>query len=172
MRTTNKTGSKAKTVSPKRLISPASKRALEVEEPEFRPYDRADRDACQRLAGLSTDHAHALDDNADAIEVAVLDGDVIGFAHIQVWAWNHVAWVGDILIKEQLRNRGIGSELLQRIEERARKLACKVIMDAPPMTHPAVNYYVKRGYRICGFNDRYYADNDVSTAIFVCKELI
>ena len=171
MRVTKKIGPSTKPIAPTRPTARASRHVGAVEEPKLRPYTQADRDSCQRIAGLSTDYAHALDDGADAIEVAVLNGDVIGFAHIQVWAWNHVAWVGDILIEEQLRNRGIGSQLLQRIEERARELGCKVIMDSPPMTHPAVNYYIKRGYRICGFNDRYYADTDVTTAIFVCKEL-
>jgi ribosomal protein S18 acetylase RimI-like enzyme len=142
-----------------------------ADEPNLRPFTDGDRKACQNIAGLSTDYAHALDDNADAIEVVEVDGRVVGFAYIQVWRWNRVAWVGDVLIDEAHRDRGLGSALLLRMEQRARELGCDVVMDAPPSTHPVVSYYLKRGYRICGYNDRYYADSDNTTAIFLCKEL-
>lgn len=171
MRQTKQIVSAPKRKSPDQPLNRPSRRSARANDPEFRPYTSADCEACQTIAGLSTDYAHALDDNADAIEVVVVDGRVIGFAFIQVWRWNRVAWVGDVLIDESYRNQGFGSSLLRRIEDRARELGCQVIMDAPPTTHPVVSYYLKRGYRICGFNDRYYADTDVTTALFVCKEL-
>jgi streptothricin acetyltransferase len=157
---------------------PPKKRAVQpVREPaspdEFflRPWTAADRDACQRIAGSSTDYAHAIDANADAIEVAVRDNQVIGFAYIQVWNWNRVAWLGDIVIERDYRGRGVGRALLRRMEDRARALGCRVIMDHPPASHPAINYYLQNGYRICGYNDRYYSDSKETSAIFVCKEL-
>lgn len=171
MRQTKQTASAPKQRSLDQKLEDTPRPLRHAGGPEFRPYTSGDREACQSIAGLSTDYAHALDDSADAIEVVVLDGRVIGFAYIQVWRWNRVAWVGDVLIEDEHRNKGYGSALLLRMEDRARELGCQVIMDAPPSTHPVVSYYVKRGYRICGFNDRYYADTDVTTAIFVCKDL-
>ncbi|MFO1061346.1 MAG: GNAT family N-acetyltransferase [Dongiaceae bacterium] len=151
--------------------TPAAPKPTLLERLELRPYTTADRAACQRIAGSSTDYGHAVDANADAIEVAVLDGAVVGFAYIQVWSWNRVGWLGDIVIQHEKRNQGIGGRLLRRIEERARDLGCRVVMDHPPVNHPAIGYYLKRGYRICGYNDRFFADSKETTAIFVCKEL-
>lgn len=145
--------------------------ATVLERVSLRAWTAADRAACQRIADSSTDYAHAIDANADAIEVAVLDGQVIGFAYIQVWTWNRVAWLGEIVIERDHRGRGIGRSLLRRMEERARDLGCRVIMDHPPASHPAIGYYLKNGYRVCGYNDRYYANSNETTALFVCKEL-
>jgi|SRR5579871_825937 len=138
---------------------------------ELRPWTAADRDACQQIAGSSTDYAHAIDANADAIEVAVLDDRVVGYAYIQLWNWNHVAWIGEIVIASDYRGRGIGRALLRRMEDRARDLGSRVIMDHPPANHSALNYYLKNGYRICGYNDRFYSDSKETTAVFVCKQL-
>ena len=157
---------------------PPRKRAMQpVRQPAsldqlfLRPWTAADRDACQQIAGSSTDYAHAIDANADAIEVAVLDNLVVGFAYIQVWNWNRVAWLGEIVIDREYRGRGVGRALLRRMEDRARDLGCRVVMDHPPASHPAINYYLKNGYRVCGYNDRFYSDSKETVAIFVCKEL-
>lgn len=154
----------------KRAIQPVRQTAS-LDQLSVRPWTSADRDACQRIAGSSTDYAHAIDANADAIEVAVFDSLVIGFAYIQVWNWNRVAWLGEIVIDRDHRGRGVGRALLRRMEDRARDLGCRVIMDHPPASHSAISYYLKNGYRICGYNDRFYSDSNETTAIFVCKEL-
>ena len=53
---------------------------------------------------------------------------------------------------------------------RARQRGCRVVMDHPPVNHPAIPFYLARGYRICGYNDAFY-DGDNRTAIFIAKEL-
>jgi GNAT superfamily N-acetyltransferase len=154
----------------KRAIQPVPQ-PTSLDQLFLRPWSAADRGACQQIAGSSTDYAHAIDANADAIEVAVLDNLVVGFAYIQVWNWNRVAWLGEMVIDRDYRGRGVGRALLRRMEDRARELGCRVIMDHPPASHPAINYYLKNGYRVCGYNDRFYSDSKETTAIFVCKEL-
>jgi GNAT superfamily N-acetyltransferase len=136
-----------------------------------RPYQKSDLSACQKIAGSSTDYAHAIDINADAIEVAEVEGQVVGFAYIQVWPWNRVAWLGEVIVDPKFRGHGIGTLLLQRMEIRARDLHCRVIMDHPPADHQVVTYYLRHGYRICGYNDSFFSDRTTPTALFVCKEL-
>ena len=141
------------------------------EELELRSYTTADRADCQRIAGSSTDYTHAIDANADAIEVAVIDSEIVGFAFLQVWTWNRVAWLGDIVINPDHRNRGIGRALLRRMEQRAKDLGVSRDHGSSAGNHRAVSYYLKNGYRICGYNDRFFVDTKESTAVFVCKEL-
>ncbi len=138
----------------------------------IRPYDEGDAEDCRRIAGSSMDYAHVLDSNADAVEVAVREGRVVGFAYIQVWPWNGLAWLGDVLVEPASRGLGIGTGLVARMEARARTLGCRVLMDHPPAHHPAVQFYLSRGFRICGYNDRFYPDANGSTALFLCKDLV
>ena len=109
----------------------------------------------------------------DVGEGAVLIHLAILLRKVPGWTiYKHFAEAGcDIVIQHEKRNQGIGGRLLRRIEERARDLGCRVVMDHPPVNHPAIGYYLKRGYRICGYNDRFFADSKETTAIFVCKEL-
>lgn len=138
----------------------------------LRPYEDRDAEDSRRIAGSAMDYAHVLDANADAVEVAVLDGRVVGFAYIQVWPWNRVAWLGDVLVEPRSRGMGIGTRLVERMEARARALGCRVLMDHPPARHPAVQFYLSRGFRICGYNDRFYPDSEDPTALFLCKDLV
>lgn len=137
----------------------------------LRPYRTADLDACQRIAGSSRDYAHSIDANADVVEVATVTERVVGYAYIQIWNWNRMAWLGDVLVAPEYRNRGIGAMLLRRMEERARERNCRVLMDHPPANHPAVTYYLKHGFRICGYNDTFYAFDGDRTALFLSRDL-
>lgn len=138
----------------------------------IRPYEEQDAEACRRIAGSSMDYAHVLDTNADAVEVAVREGRVVGFAYIQIWPWNRLAWLGDVVVEPAARGAGTGTRLVERMEARAREMGCRVLMDHPPASHPAVRFYLSRGFRICGYNDRFYPDARDSTALFVCKDLV
>ena len=133
----------------------------------FRDEDLAD---CQRIAGSAPDYAHSINVNADAIEVAVSEDRVVAFAFLQVWSWNRVAWLGDVVVERAFRGRGIGRLMVARMEQRARELGCRVLMDHPPATHRAVQFYLANGFRLCGYNDRFYPSGD-RTALFLAKDL-
>lgn len=154
------------------MITGRVQRMSDTDQPvTIRPYRASDLEACQRIAGSSRDYAHAIDANADVVEVATIADKVVGYAYIQVWDWNRVAWLGDVLIATEHRNRGIGAMLLRRMEECARERNCRVLMDHPPANHPAVAYYLKYGFRICGYNDTFYASDGDKTALFLSRDL-
>lgn len=137
----------------------------------IRPFQNPDLEACQALAGSAYDWTHVVDLEATHLEVAELDGEVVGFSYIQVWNWNRVAWLGDILVAERQRGKGIGTQLLERMIEIARRDKCETLMDHPPSDHAAVGFYLARGFRICGFNDRFLPGPGNRTAIFVGYDL-
>ena len=140
-------------------------------EVTLRPYVSDDLEACREIAGASTDYAHVVDENADAMEVATHNQAVIGFSFIQVWSWNQIAWLGDIVVASDWRGRGVGQALLRKMEERALEAGCRVIMDHPPSNHPVLTFYLSQGYRICGYNDSFFPGKD-QTALFVAKSLL
>lgn len=136
-----------------------------------RPFRDDDLSACQRLAGSALDWTHIVDLDATHLEVAEVNETVIGFAYVQVWNWNRVAWLGDILVDQEWRDRGVGTALLERMIELAREDGCLTLMDHPPSDHPGVGFYLRRGFRICGFNDRFLPGPGNRTAIFVGYDL-
>lgn len=137
----------------------------------FRSYRQEDEPACSRIAGRSVDYAHKLDLSADVIEVAEIEGTVVAFAFLQIWGWSRVGWLGEIVVDPDRRHSGIGTSLLGHMEVRARQCGCRVVMDHPPANHPAIPFYLARGYRICGYNDSFYDDESNRTAIFIAKDL-
>lgn len=136
----------------------------------LRPYRTEDLEACREIAGNSTDYAHVVDESADAMEVAIYQDTLIGFSFLQVWSWNQVAWLGDIIVADDWRGCGIGRALLSKMEQRAREAGCRVIMDHPPTNHPVVHFYLSQGYRMCGYNDTFFPGEN-PTALFLCKAL-
>lgn len=145
--------------------------ATEQFELNMRPYRASDLDACRQLAGRSADFAHAVDESADSFIVAEHRGEIVGLAFLQVWQWNRVAWLGEIIVDPKWRGHGVGTRLLQRMEAEARKLGCRAVMDHPPPSHPSVAFYLKHGYRICGYNDAFFDDPGAATALFVQKNI-
>lgn len=137
----------------------------------IRPFSSSDLERCQEIAGSSFDWSHVVDLAASHLEVADMDGEVVGFAYIQIWAWNRVAWLGDILVDMRWRGKGVGTALLHRMIELARDKGCLTLMDHPPSDHPGVGFYLRQGFRVCGFNDRYLPEPENRTALFLGYDL-
>jgi GNAT superfamily N-acetyltransferase len=90
--------------------------------------------------------------------VAVIDGKLVGticYHRSAPWAgvdWfnlPHVAEVGQFAVEPGLQRNGIGSALMEQVEEMARADGATelALSTAEPATH-LINYYEKRGYRI------------------------
>lgn len=143
----------------------------ENDQVTVRAYRADDLEACQLIAGSSTDYAHAVDENADAILVAEVNQRIVGFGFIQIWDWNKAAWLGELVVDQPWRGGGVGRRLLQCLEDEARERGCRVTMDHPPSNHPVVTFYLNNGYRICGYNDSFFSKEQGGTALFLCKDL-
>ena len=84
--------------------------------------------------------------------VAEIDGKIIGFA---LYFFAYFTWVGkslyldDIYIKEAFRGQEIGSKLLRKIFEVAKKENCsRVRWQVLDWNHPAIKFYEKYGANI------------------------
>ena len=101
-------------------------------------------------------------------------GAVVGLGIINFWAWNKMAWIWDLTVDEAERGKGYGSALLKGMLRVARKGGARVMMDfGTPNPHDCslIQLLIHNGFRICGTNDRWFASNKESTAVFYGHDL-
>ena len=99
-------------------------------------------------------------------------GEVVGVGGIHMWQWNKVAWVSDLIVDEKERNKGHGRALLKGMIRAAREMGARVLMDFEPTKETLLSdHYRKNGFRICGTNDRWFAGDKDSTAVFYGYDL-
>jgi ribosomal protein S18 acetylase RimI-like enzyme len=102
--------------------------------------------------------------------VAEEDDKIVGFLRVHFYKWNRSAYVINLLVDVGYRRRGIGNLLLKTTEEFAKKKKARILMfDTTVDNIPALNLYLKSGFRICGYNDKLYESG--KTAIYLAKEL-
>ncbi|MEW5939807.1 MAG: GNAT family N-acetyltransferase [Chloroflexota bacterium] len=74
-----------------------------------------------------------------------------------------VAWVTDLVAASERRRSGIASALLQASEEWALSQGCRILfLETQAKNQPAIRLAQKFGFEFCGYNDHYYASQDVA----------
>ena len=90
---------------------------------------------------------HLLRDGAALINVAVIENDVVGyclaFDHYAFYANGRVTWVEEITVREDLRGKGIGRELMASVHQWAVARESRLIGLA---TRRAAPFYKAIGY--------------------------
>ena len=102
------------------------------------------------------------------------DATVVGLGIINYWAWNKMAWIWDLTVDENERGKGYGSALLKGMLQAAKRAGARVMMDFGPPNPLACSLcelLVHNGFRICGTNDRWFADQKNPTAVFYGYDL-
>jgi len=101
-------------------------------------------------------------------------GAVVGLGIIHFWAWNKMAWIWDLTVDEAEREKGYGTALLKGMLKAAKKAGARVMMDfgtPNPHTCSLVQLLINNGFRVCGTNDRWFADQKNATAVFYGYDL-
>ncbi len=101
-------------------------------------------------------------------------GTVVGLGIINFWAWNKMAWIWDLWVDETERGKGYGTALLKGMLKAAKRGGARVMMDVgTPNPHASSlsTLLVNNGFRICGSNDRWFADPKNATAVFYGYDL-
>ena len=117
------------------------------------------------------DFKKIIESSHDYFYVGVEDNKIIGFSGFHYYAWNNSASVIDIFIHPDFRKKGYGSQLIKKIIKEAKVVKARAIMAEAPSLSNALTAYLKNGFRICGFNDRYYDNTGREIAIFLSKDL-
>ena len=101
-------------------------------------------------------------------------GTVVGLGIIHYWAWNKMAWIWDLWVNKNERGKGYGTALLKGMLKAAKRAGARVIMDVGvpnPNADSLSKLLVNNGFRICGSNDRWFADQKNPTAVFYGYDL-
>jgi ribosomal protein S18 acetylase RimI-like enzyme len=106
------------------------------------------------------------------ILVAALSKEPVGYVILKEDAAPLTTWITDLVVAPRLRRQGIGSALVLAAEEwtvehgKTRRL----VLEMQPKNYPAVRMAEKLGFDFCGYNDHYYANNDI--ALFYSKWVV
>ncbi len=95
-------------------------------------------------------------------------GGLQGYVVLAKRASPPAAWVSDLVVAKKARRQGIGSALLARAAQWARdENLTWLIVEAQTKNYPAIAFCQKHGLMFCGFQDRYYPNQDI--AVFLSK---
>lgn len=101
------------------------------------------------------------------IFILELDKTIVGFTGIKYCGWNNTAHVIDIFVQPDYRNRGYGTNLVKFLLKYLKNKKYRTLIAEAPSSNPVLKLYLKNGFRVCGFNDRYYSNKGKEIAIFL-----
>ncbi len=82
--------------------------------------------------------------------VAIVDKNIIGVvvSKVEQWWQGPVILIEDLAIKEDFKKRGVGKNLMDKVEAYAKNNKIKAISFSTHKKSSAVKFYKKRGYKI------------------------
>lgn len=144
---------------------------------KIRPAKAGDAARCAEISCVrSAEELKKLLKQSDTQWLVIEDtsGAVVGLGIIHFWAWNKMAWIWDLWVDQRERGKGYGTALLKGMLKAAKRDGARVIMDVgTPNPHASSlsTLLVNNGFRICGSNDRWFADPKNATAVFYGYDL-
>jgi ribosomal protein S18 acetylase RimI-like enzyme len=103
------------------------------------------------------------------------DRRLIALLDAEIETWRGVLKVWNLLVDEEHRRQGIGTELMHKAEQFAAQHHCRAItVEAQATNWPALSFYTKIGFGICGVDDHFYTNRDLErkeVALFLYREL-
>lgn len=104
------------------------------------------------------------------ILVALLDGNLAGYARISDRMIPKTAWVKDVVVREENRRKGVGTALVLAAQDWGLERSCRrMILEMQSKNYPAIQLSRKMGYEFCGYSDQYYMNQDI--ALFFSRML-
>ena len=85
-------------------------------------------------------------------------------AHLQIGydSWNNRVRIWDINIDERFRRIGIGSKMIDFIKEYALNIKARaIVLETQTCNVPAINFYLKHGFELIGFDSIHYTNQDI-----------
>lgn len=95
--------------------------------------------------------------------VAEEEGEIRGYLGMIVQPWHATGWIKDMAVLKEYRRQGIGTDLLGAAFHWAKEHDLRAIMlETQTKNYPAISFCRKHGFVFCGFNDRYYTNQDIA----------
>jgi len=95
--------------------------------------------------------------------VALMGGVQVGYIALKEQTVPNALWVTDLVVGEKNRRKGIGSALVLAAQEWAAQHSLRrIVIEMQSKNYPAIKLALKLGYEFCGYNDHYYANQDIA----------
>lgn len=99
----------------------------------------------------------------DGFIVAEDDQGICGYATLAVQPEHGIVWVGDLVTDRSRRRRGIGTALLKASAQwGGRRSMVRLTLEVQTKNFPAIQFCQASGLRFCGYNDHYWANEDIA----------
>jgi ribosomal protein S18 acetylase RimI-like enzyme len=111
---------------------------------------------------------------SDRLLVAEHRGALVGFGEVELASWNQRATITHLYVSPGHRGRGVGAALLEALDERARRAEARCLwLETQNVNYPAVQFYRRRGFRLCGLDEALYdpASHPGEVALFFVRAL-
>ena len=102
--------------------------------------------------------------------VAVQDGAALGYIRFLEQVTSEAVWILDLVVDASARRKGIATSLIQYVESWAiERNNRQLFIEMSSKNNPAINLVKNQSFSFSGYNDHYYATQDV--ALFFGKIL-
>jgi len=86
----------------------------------------------------------------------------VGWVEVSLHSFKDRARIWELLVLEEFQGKGIGTALIQRAEDRARRKGLRsVVLETQSCNVKAIDFYMARGYTLVGFDEQAYSNEDV-----------
>ena len=111
--------------------------------------------------------------NNDCIYLmAKSDFEAIGFASFIYDKWNNSILIDQLFVRPDMQGRGIGSKLLRRALEKAKKMGVRIaFLHTGKSNNNAITFYKKNGFSVAGQIKVLYGHDTESDAIVLSYKL-
>lgn len=113
---------------------------------------------------------------SDYSVAAEIEGFITGFATVKYEAWNKRAVLTGIYVAPESRGKGVGRALIDSVINYAKTTPARCLwLETQNINYPAIRFYIKMGFRFCGFDKSLYNPVEVSsdeTAFYFYKNII
>jgi ribosomal protein S18 acetylase RimI-like enzyme len=100
----------------------------------------------------------------------VAAGPIIGYLTMDAYDWHRTGWVADLVVAPAHRRKAVATQLLRAGKEWAREAGLRrLTIETQTKNYPALCFLERQGFSFCGYNDRYYANEDI--ALFFSLDL-
>ncbi len=99
----------------------------------------------------------------DALLIAEDANSCVGYVAMAKHVPQSTVWINDLVVSKNIRRTGVGSALLKATAQWGHAQQLKwLILEMQTKNYPAISFCQKHGLTFCGFNDRYFANQDIA----------
>jgi ribosomal protein S18 acetylase RimI-like enzyme len=103
-----------------------------------------------------------------ALLVGIVDALPVSYISLSEGIAVSTSWVTDLVVNKPYRRQKIGTTLLMAAQDWAKNRGnSRVVVEMQSKNTPAIHMALQLGYQFCGYNDHYYANQDI--AIFFAQ---